>query len=172
MTEVYDVSEDAEDHPTAFLGNEAKDKVTGFTGIITSVMKYPNGNLMMGIQPRIKEGEDKVQDALYFDHNIIEILGPGLSELVVEPEIEAFDIGDTVDHVNTEFKGTVTTITWYMSGCAQYTVTAPRVNKESGLPVTSSFLTEMLKKTGENSTLKETVQKKTGGPNLKVQRQL
>lgn len=61
------------------LGMEAKDKVTGFTGIITARIHFLNGCVQFGIRPKAKDG-NKVEDSLFVDWQQIEILGPGVSD--------------------------------------------------------------------------------------------
>lgn len=55
------------------LGDEARCKVTGFQGIITSVAKCLTGCDRVTIQPPINK-EKKMADALWFDVEAVEIL--------------------------------------------------------------------------------------------------
>jgi hypothetical protein len=61
-----------------FLGKKAKDKVTGFEGIITSKHIYLTGCIQYGIQPQIDK-DGKVPDKEFFDEGRIEIVGKGIS---------------------------------------------------------------------------------------------
>jgi hypothetical protein len=56
------------------FGKKAKDKVTGFTGIITSKHSYMSGCDQYGIQPLIDKS-GKLRDIKYFDEGRIEIIG-------------------------------------------------------------------------------------------------
>jgi len=58
------------------LGQKAKDKVTGFTGVIVSRITYLFGCDQYGLSPEAKDG--KLNDTLYFDEGRIEILGRGI----------------------------------------------------------------------------------------------
>ncbi|MFG6376126.1 MAG: hypothetical protein K1W05_09445 [Desulfovibrio sp.] len=60
-----------------WLGKKAKDKVTGFEGIITAKVIYLYGCAQYGIAPAAKDG--KVGDTCYFDEGRIEILGEGIA---------------------------------------------------------------------------------------------
>ena len=60
-----------------FLGKKAKDKITGFEGIITSKHIYLTGCNQYGIQPPIDK-DGKVPDKGYFDEGRIEIIGDGI----------------------------------------------------------------------------------------------
>lgn len=60
------------------LGQKAKDKVTGFTGIIIGVVDYLYGCKQYGIVPQVKKNAEKVEGAVWFDEGRIEILGKGI----------------------------------------------------------------------------------------------
>lgn len=72
------------------LGKEAKDKVTGFTGIITSKHTYLTGCNQYGIQPKVDE-KGLVPDNRYFDEGRIEIIGKGISAKDVQAEENGCD---------------------------------------------------------------------------------
>lgn len=59
------------------LGKEGKDKVTGFTGIITSRAQYLTGCDQYNLVPPVKDG--KLEPAQWFDEGRIEIIGNGIS---------------------------------------------------------------------------------------------
>jgi len=60
------------------LGKLAKDKITGFEGIITSKHIYLTGCNQYGLQPKIDK-DGKIPDKNYFDEGRIEIIGDGIS---------------------------------------------------------------------------------------------
>lgn len=59
------------------LGMKAKDKITGFKGIIVSKINYLFGCSQYGIAPEADDG--KVKDTHYFDEGRVEITGKGIS---------------------------------------------------------------------------------------------
>jgi hypothetical protein len=60
------------------LGKLAKDKITGFTGIITAYIQYLTGCHQYGIQPNeLKDG--KIIEVNWFDVKRIDIIGEGVS---------------------------------------------------------------------------------------------
>jgi len=59
------------------LGKKAKDKVTGFEGIIIGMTVYLFGCNVYGLAPKAKDG--KVGETLWFDEGRIEITGNGVS---------------------------------------------------------------------------------------------
>lgn len=61
------------------LGKKAKDKITGFEGIIISKVTYLFGCNQYGIAPQYYDSEKgKRADTEYFDEGRIEILGDGV----------------------------------------------------------------------------------------------
>lgn len=59
------------------LGKQARDKVTGFNGIIIGKINYLFGCAQYGIAPEAREG--KVCDTNWFDEGRIEITGEGVT---------------------------------------------------------------------------------------------
>jgi hypothetical protein len=66
------------------LGQKAKDKITGFEGIITGKIQYLFGCDQYGLAPEAKDG--KINDTQWFDEGRIEITGQGVlpEEVTVE----------------------------------------------------------------------------------------
>lgn len=59
------------------LGIEAKEIVTGFTGIVTSRTEHITGCNTYGVQPKAVDG--KVCDMQWFDENRLEKTGEGVT---------------------------------------------------------------------------------------------
>jgi hypothetical protein len=72
------------------LGKKAKDKVTGFEGIITSKHIYLTGCAQYGLQPSIDK-DGKVPDMKYFDEGRLEIIGEGITAKEVAAEENGCD---------------------------------------------------------------------------------
>lgn len=60
-----------------WFGKKAKDKITGFEGIITGKVTYMFGCAQYGLTPPVKDG--KLEQTHYFDEGRIEIIGEGIS---------------------------------------------------------------------------------------------
>ena len=73
-----------------FMGKKAKDKITGFEGIITSKHIYLTGCNQYGIQPQVDK-DGKVPEKNNFDEGRIEITGEGISSKSVTAEQNGCD---------------------------------------------------------------------------------
>lgn len=60
------------------LGKKAIDKITGFSGIITSRVQYLTGCDQYGITPKMQKKDTEVKRTEYFDEGRIEVLGEGI----------------------------------------------------------------------------------------------
>ncbi len=58
------------------LGQKAKDKITGFEGILIAKVTYLYGCDQYGVTPEARDG--KTGDTQYFDEGRIEIIGKGV----------------------------------------------------------------------------------------------
>lgn len=59
------------------LGKEAKDKITGFEGVIIAKVQYLFGCNQYCIVPKVKDGE--IKSGEWFDEGRIEIIGSGIA---------------------------------------------------------------------------------------------
>ncbi len=66
------------------FGKAARDKVTGFEGIITAKVQFLTGCDQYGIAPPAKDG--KIGETNYFDIKRVEITGPGINVEEVKDE--------------------------------------------------------------------------------------
>jgi len=66
------------------LGQEVKDKVTGFSGIATSHIRYLTGCDQIGVTPPTKDG--KCESIEYFDHRRLDVIGDGINAKSVQDE--------------------------------------------------------------------------------------
>ena len=60
------------------LGQEVKDKVTGFSGIATSVTEFMYGCRRISVDPRELSKDGKLKENLIFDEPQLEVIGNGL----------------------------------------------------------------------------------------------
>lgn len=75
------------DLPVALLGTKAKDKITGFKGIVTSIILHINGCLHVEIQPEGKNAKTGAANKPH-DFDIRTLEGPGF-KVLSQKEIDA-----------------------------------------------------------------------------------
>ena len=63
---------------TIKLGDKAKDKISGFTGIVTAEFKYLNGCIRLQLEPDKLDKDGKVQDGRVFDIEQVAIVKAGV----------------------------------------------------------------------------------------------
>jgi len=61
------------------LGKIGKDKITGFTGMITSVHTYLTGCSQYGLQPQDLTKDGEPQKIHYFDTGRVDIVADGIT---------------------------------------------------------------------------------------------
>lgn len=102
---------------TIKLGDIAKDKITGFQGVVTGRSRYLTNIDRWTLQPQvIKDG--KAVESQTFDENRVEFVAH--TKLRITPVnygAEPVALGDTVKLHITGIKGVVTTITEWSEGC-------------------------------------------------------
>ena len=151
--------------PKVPMGSEARDAISGISGIITSVFYKLSGSVMLGLQPK-GDGE-KMPEAWTVDEQIIELVEGGRTIPALDPGAPLIALGHSVEDRVTKFKGTVTAIVVHINGCISGVVTAPGLTKDGGL-IEEYFDQKRLKVTGvgvsaEAAPTKRAATKKTGG---------
>lgn len=63
-------------------GEEVKDIVSGFTGIIDCVSLWLNGCRRYSVQPKMKKGGTEKPDALWIDEESLEKISDGVNKVV------------------------------------------------------------------------------------------
>ena len=62
---------------TDYLGKRVRDKITGFTGVVTAQVRHISGCDTVSIQPKSNDRGDKIEDSRQFDVGRLEILPDG-----------------------------------------------------------------------------------------------
>ena len=57
------------------LGEEYRDRITGFVGTATSRTQFLNGCIQVGLEPKMKRGSAKVEEVMYFDEDRLVHIG-------------------------------------------------------------------------------------------------
>ena len=77
----------------SLLGKRAKDKVTGFTGIITAKCYHLYGCAQYAINPAISE-DGKLNTVNWFDEGRIDIIGEGILPSSVQSDVNGCETQD------------------------------------------------------------------------------
>lgn len=72
------------------LGKKAKDKITGFEGILTAKCSYLTGCDQYGITPPVDK-DGKRQEVQWFDEGRIEVIGDGFTPESVKADNNGCD---------------------------------------------------------------------------------
>lgn len=68
------------------LGDEVKDIITGFKGIVISKIIYLNGCVQWGVKARVESAA--LKEAEYIDEGQLERLGPGINKSSVKEKVK------------------------------------------------------------------------------------
>jgi heat shock protein HspQ len=142
------------------LGDQVKDRITGFEGVVTAMARYMNNTPRAAVKSReLREG--RPQSAEWFDLCNLELVTAGV--IPVEPAGDMpFKFGDEVKNTLSPFKGRVMGYVVHSTGCIRVGVWPNALNADSGTPVDEQYFPpqelELVKasKAGEG--------KRTGGP--------
>lgn len=102
------------------LGDEARDTLTGFTGIAVGYATHLYNCDRVGLKPReLKDG--KPADNLWFDITSLELVAKNVVS-VVPAEPVPFNMLDQVKDSLTSYEGVITGFIFWISGCTRATV--------------------------------------------------
>lgn len=148
-------------------GDLVKDGITGVQGVCTAISESLNNVDRISIQRLADENEkhkDVISDAYWFDVPQIVIIEKDYlnKALIVDPGITNIKLGDDVEHTFTGFKGYVTQIAYWISGCIRIGVQSRNFNKDGQLCDSVWFSDKELVVT--KAFNQENNDRKTGGP--------
>ena len=104
------------------MGYNARDVLTGFTGIIDHMALYESGCRRLSLQPKMKE-DGTVPDGRFVDEFQVELLS---EKPILEPtefSEPKFSFGQKVKIKAANQTGIVTGRAYYLNGCLRYEVT-------------------------------------------------
>lgn len=152
------------------IGLEARDLVTGLTGIVIAEVFPLHGMRRWSISP---PGDGKTYPDPYdFDAAQVEVVGWGMWHKVksnAQADFPDFKHGTLVKDKHSPFIGTIITITRTINGCLVYTVQAPALNKDGKL-IVEYFNGENLevRKPPKAADTTEPARPRTGGPSART----
>jgi hypothetical protein len=120
---------------------KVRDKITGFTGTITARIQRINGCLQYLVKPRVKDGENKLEEGIWLDFPDIEVL----DDIVPMPQTVTFkfETGDRVRSRVTGKEGIVTTRKYDSNDCICYWHENGEQNKKGDIIQFYSFEQEL-----------------------------
>ncbi|HEY4355973.1 MAG TPA: hypothetical protein VGN16_09515 [Acidobacteriaceae bacterium] len=125
------------------LGCKAKDRVSGFSGIVTSHHEEFTGMIQWGITPPVdKKKPGEAPDGLTFDHEQVAYVGVGLNVKPKKFPQMGFKLGDEVEDRVSGYRGIATFRSDFMNGCTNVSVQAKikpgdEFKKGKGFPLQS-----------------------------------
>lgn len=122
------------------FGDVARDRITGFTGVVTARTRWLNNCDRLVLQPReVKDGKPIASTS--FDEPNLEFVEHTDIEIIkVERPGEPVELGDTVEDKITGLAGVAIGRTEWMNGCSRVCV-QPKELKD-GIPVESTTFDE------------------------------
>lgn len=136
------------------LGVEAKDRVTGFKGLVIQKVEQVSGNVMWAIQPRGRG--TTIPEAYNIDGHLLEVTGIGISKLL--PPVDdtpTLILGEAVQDVVTGLKGIATEKITFQNGCVHFTVVS-KLTKDGKDVHTYTIDHKRLKRTGPGISVRQT----------------
>lgn len=146
------------------LGQRAKDKITGFSGVLTDRHSYLTGCDQYSITPPVND-EGEFCGLVSFDEGRIEILGPGPMQ-EAPPGTKPLTLGQQARDKVSGFAGILSARHSYLTGGDQYSLT-PQVSEEGGFREIYRFDQERIEVTGRGilpAEVRPAADTRTGGP--------
>lgn len=163
---------------TIRLGYKARDKVSGFEGVVHSKSEFLTGNVQYALQPPAKDGA--LPDTIAFDaHQLEEIKGSKTVDFH-EPEPEALTslrLGEKVKDMVTKFVGVAIRRVTFLNGCVYYAVIDEDTKGDKGpqemfmewkrLDTVGAGVTKAIAAKGPETQVGAPKRKGPGGPNTR-----
>lgn len=143
------------------LGDIARDKITGYEGIVVTKLTYLYNSTRFGLKSS-KLKDDKPIDVEFFDEYGLEFVKA--SNLTPAPHpIINIELGDVVKDKITEFKGKVVGYGYWINGCIRVGVQSSTM--KDGLPVEELWIAmDQLEVISPSTSKGKSEREKTGGP--------
>lgn len=149
------------------LGDIAKDKITGFQGVVVARSRYLTNVDRYTLQPReVKDGKP-IGTRSFDAPGVVFVEKTDIVVTPVERGVEPIELGDTVKHQITGLEGVVVVITEWSEGCSIVQL-QPKELKD-GVPVDQSAFDERSLTIVERANPKP-AKVRTGGPRPEPQR--
>lgn len=163
------------------LGNLVKDKLSGFTGTVSSHHLQLSGVEQYGVQPHVTTKDPtKAPDAMSFDECTLEVTGKGIAaSLPPTDDTVTIILGEEIEDTASGFRGIATEKVTFCNGCVYFRFVSKTKSNLDGKPATLFLSHRQLKKIGNglnvpagNLIVKatEAPARAPGGPSARVER--
>lgn len=156
------------------LGCYARDKVSGYSGYLTSWHMLYNGAIQYGMQPQITQDKpNEYPKSLCFDQEQLEFVREGIpltpAATSLESQLNPFHIGDKVRDKVSGFSGIVIELVLFLNGCLYIQFETQKIAQETGQTVKPFVPFQRLEllmqpSVAEPRVYKDKTTKPTGGP--------
>ncbi len=127
------------------LGDEVKDIVTGFRGIITAKYIYLNGCIRFSIQPEVDK-DGKLPTYETFDEPLLKILEKNkIKYSYIKNHISKIKLGDEIKDKVTGFKGIAVIKLIYLTSSDRFAI-QPKIDKDQKFIDSLTFDEDQLEK--------------------------
>jgi hypothetical protein len=110
------------------LGDLAKDKITGFEGIVVCLSQYAFNSERLALRSRELDGGKPI-DAQWFDTSTCEVVTPGVIE-PIEPPPMPFELLATVRDTITGVEGKIIGFSTHITGCLRVALHSGRLTRD------------------------------------------
>lgn len=121
------------------LGDLVKDKITGFTGIVTGINTYYASTRRIVVSSRDLENGKPIGE-VPFDEVTLEILEEGFISFSKEIENKFHFLDEVKSKLCPTFKGKVVAMAFFITGCVKVAIQSPEL--KDGSPINWEWLSE------------------------------
>jgi hypothetical protein len=155
------------------VGDKARCKVSGMTGIVTARKEQLFGNLQFIIETHNDAG-DQPSESWSIDWQQLELIEKDVMDAVKANRPNHLELGDKVEDRISGYAGIATTMWFWLNGCVHVGVEGPDVEDKPSFRRDEVHRWTRKKKAvikpEEVPQAKEAVEKKTGGPSMRISR--
>lgn len=166
---------------TIQLGNLVKDKMSGFSGIVSGRQEHLSGMIQFAVQPAAspKTPADH-PDAISFDEYVLEVKGKGIAaSLPPTDDTVTIMLGEEIEDIASGFRGIAHEKVTFSNGCVYFAIVSKTARDQNGKPTRIFLSHRQLKKVGNGLTVPadnlivkatEAPARAPGGPSTRVER--
>lgn len=122
------------------LGDEVKDSITGFKGVVYCITEWLHSEDRASLQPRELNKDSDQREPQTFDVQQLEVIEVhAVKASYVNVTDDMINLGDTVQDSISDFKGVVTNISTWLNGCRRVGVQSDKLQKSGSTVKSHAF---------------------------------